>query len=114
MAKEIMVCNEHETPLIWTFAFAYAEYFCMAGNHAGGMLGTGHKVEATPELLELKALYNRRWGQLKKHIVAGRFKRRDCEKCEGSTEDHNDHLTDDEIRRSAMALKKLEVYAHGR
>lgn len=83
----------------------------MAGNHAGGMLGTGHKVEETPELAKLRALYNRRWGQLKKHIVVGRFKRRDCSKCEGSTEDHNDHLTDDEKRRSKMALERLEAYA---
>ena len=112
MSKEIMVCNTHETPLIWTFAFPGAEYFCMSGNHAGGMLGTGHKVEATPELLKLRSLYNRRWGQLKKHIVVGRFWRKDCDKCKGD-ECHNYHLTDEEKRRSVMALAKLDSYEEG-
>lgn len=110
MAEQIMVCNHHHTPLIWTFRFAGAEYFCMAGNHAGGMLGTGYKTDATPELITKKKLFNNRWNQLKNHIVASRFQRRDCEKCTGD-ELHNNHLTDDEKRRSEMALKKLEQYA---
>lgn len=114
MAKEIMVCNQHETPLIWTFTFPYSEYFCMYGNHSGGMLGTGHKVELTPKLKKLKTLYNRRWGQLKKYIVVGRFFRGDCPKCANFKEEHNYHLTDDEKRRSVMALAKLEEYADGR
>lgn len=25
MGKNITVCNEHETPLIWTFAFPYIQ-----------------------------------------------------------------------------------------
>lgn len=110
MAKEIFVCNEHETPLIWTFAFPYAEYFCMAGNHAMGMLGAGHKVPATPELLKLQALYNRRWGQLRKHIVVSKFWRKDCPQCVGD-ESHNYHMTDAEQRRSDMALARLAEYA---
>lgn len=111
MAKEIMVCNTHDTPLIWTFVFPYAEYFCMAGNHSEGMLGAGYKVELTPELEALNTLYHRRWGQLKRHIVAGRFWRKDCAKCNGD-EYHNEHLTDQEVRRSKLALQKLQTYAN--
>lgn len=111
MPKEIMVCDQHKTPLIWTFAFSGAEYFCMAGNHAGGMLGTGSRVKATPKLLKLHALYNRRWGQLRKHIVASNFKRGSCEKCQKTDQYHNDHLTDEERRRAVMAFDKLEEYA---
>lgn len=114
MAKEIMICNSHEAPLIWTFTFPGAEYFCMAGNHAGGMFGAGKRVEATPELMEQYHLFKRRWGQLSKHIAIGRFWRKDCAKCDvGNGEYHIQHLTEDEKRRSEMALKKLEEYAHG-
>jgi len=113
--KEIMVCNDHEAPLIWTFMFTGAEYFCMAGNHAGGMLGTGHRVPLTPELKEQYSLYKRRWGQLRRHIVVSRFWLKGCDRCaDGKGSAHIDHLTDEEKRRSKMALAKLEAYADGR
>lgn len=111
MGKEIMVCNSCEQPLIWTFAFPYAEWFCMNEYNWGGMLGFGHRVEATPELKAQLTLFRRRWGQIRKHLVMGRFKRRDCIKCEKSSEDHNDHLTDEEIRKSEWAVNKLKQYA---
>lgn len=111
MSKTIMVCNKHWKPLIWTFAFPYAEYFCMAGNHAGGMFGTGKEVELTPELKKLQTLYNRRWGQNRQYIALGRYKRTDCNKCDASNEYHTQHLTDKEIRLHEMAMKRLKKYA---
>lgn len=113
--SEITVCNTHETPLIWTFKFPGAEWFCMAGNHAGGMLGTGHKVEATPQLLGIQAEQRAIWDRVSPKIAIGRFWLRDCDKCTTVNDEyHLKHMTDKEKQASADALKKLEVYANGR
>lgn len=56
MADEIRICTSHRaerpTPLIWTFAFMGAEYWCPWCGRNYGMLGAGVEVEATPELLK--------------------------------------------------------------
>ena len=49
----ITICPRHDerpTPLIWTFAFMGAEYWCPWCGHIGGMFGAGMSVEATDEL----------------------------------------------------------------
>lgn len=51
--EEIKICTNHQdykTPLIWTFAFPGAEYWCPVCGQSSGMLGAGINVEATPEL----------------------------------------------------------------
>lgn len=52
--EEIRVCNRcddyGETPLIWTFAFNGAEYWCPACGATYGMLGAGKMVPCTTTL----------------------------------------------------------------
>lgn len=51
--KTIKICRRHQdrpTPLIWTFAFDGAEYWCPACGCNEGMMGAGEDVEETPEL----------------------------------------------------------------
>lgn len=51
--KLIKICSGHrhdETPLIWTFAFIGAEYWCPVCGYLGGMLGSGENVPLTPKL----------------------------------------------------------------
>ena len=51
--KEIKICDDHldyETPIIWTFAFNGAEYWCPHCGYTGGMLGAGTDVPETKEL----------------------------------------------------------------
>lgn len=110
MSKQITICNNCGQPLIWTFAFAYAEYFCMNEFSWSEMLGAGHSVDATPELLKTQKLYNKRWGQIRKHLVQSRFYRKDCSKCEAG-ETHNLHLTDTEKKKAEWAINKLKEYA---
>ena len=55
MKKEtIKICSCHqdkeETPLIYTFAFCGAEYWCPSCGATYGMLGAGDNVEMTFEL----------------------------------------------------------------
>jgi len=44
--------SEYQTPLIWTFAFIGAEYWCPYCGYISGMLGAGTSVPETPELEE--------------------------------------------------------------
>lgn len=51
MSKTIKICPNHQdkekTPLIWTFAFIGAEYWCPACSYLSGMLGAGDDVPET-------------------------------------------------------------------
>ena len=52
--KLIKICSGHQdykTPLIWTFAFTGAEYWCPACGYLGGMLGSGKNVPVTKVLV---------------------------------------------------------------
>lgn len=49
----IRICSNHpeyEVPLIWTFAFPYAEYWCPYCGAKYGMLGAGKLVPLIDEL----------------------------------------------------------------
>lgn len=54
---EIRICTSHQkelrTPLIWTFAFPGAEYWCPYCGKNEGMLGAGEIVKSTPTLRNL-------------------------------------------------------------
>ena len=53
MSEEIKVCERHPerlTPLIWTFAFPGAEYWCPHCGYTGGMFGAGRWTPSTLEL----------------------------------------------------------------
>ena len=52
--KEIKICSNHteQIPLIWTFAFPGAEYWCPYCGFTGGMFGSGENVPETPALLQ--------------------------------------------------------------
>ena len=58
--KEIKICAKHQdyrVPLIWTFAFMGAEYWCPYCGFAGSMLGSGIQVNESLELLKRKKAY---------------------------------------------------------
>ena len=52
---EIKVCGcdtEYQVPLIWTFAFSGAEYWCPYCGDNMGMMGAGENVPITKEIVE--------------------------------------------------------------
>lgn len=59
---EIRVCPNHpdyQVPLIWTFSFPGAEYWCPYCGYTGGVMGGGGSVEVrTLELNEREKKYN--------------------------------------------------------
>lgn len=61
MAKEIKVCPGHnfEVPLISTFAFNGAEYWCPYCGHTTGIMGDFEEVTETEELVNRRNEYER-------------------------------------------------------
>ncbi len=57
----MIVCENHQhkkiVPLISTFAFNGAEYWCPYCGYTGGMMGAGEHVDETPELREIADEY---------------------------------------------------------
>ena len=106
--KTIRVCDECETPLIWTFAFPYCERYCLNCGAKGGMMGTGTDIEATRELIFKKKLVNAVWKVVygKKGLMpSGSFGRVGCKKCGN---DHREHATEAELEYDLIARKYLE------
>jgi len=55
MNETIKICDKHEgtpTPLLFTFAFPRAEYWCSHCGHTAGIMGAGNNIKATKELIE--------------------------------------------------------------
>jgi hypothetical protein len=60
--KTIKICSQHQdyqVPLIWTFAFIGAEYWCPHCGNTSGMMGAGESVPITPELVALLQTFTR-------------------------------------------------------
>ncbi len=109
LAKEIMVCERCENPLIWTFAFIGCEWYCPSCGNAGGMLGFGKAVKLTPARKKKLRSLKIRWGQIVRHLNTGGGWREDCKKCDAREEYHVCHLTDEEKRKKEWAIGRLEA-----
>jgi hypothetical protein len=110
--QKIKVCNNCEAPLIWTFCFPYAEYFCMNCGFKGGMFGSGKDVDLTPELKLKKKLIDTIWHQLYGKgllLPPGEYTKDKCKKC-NSGEYHNDHLSKLEKQKNKLAWRILKSF----
>jgi len=62
--ETIKICSNHrdkeETPLIWTFAFPGAEYWCPACGKHMGMLGAEEDVKSTNKLVKRLKNYKKK------------------------------------------------------
>lgn len=59
----IKICSNHEeyqVPLLWTFAFRGAEFWCPFCGRSEGMLGAGEDVEETEDLIKRREIYKTR------------------------------------------------------
>ena len=58
----MIICEKHleyEVPLIFTFAFIGAEYWCPYCGNSSSMFGAGGEVEETPELIKRLNAYKK-------------------------------------------------------
>lgn len=106
----IRVCNQCQCPLIFTFAFAYAERYCLNCGAKGGMLGTGTDVPLTKELRIKNRAIQALWGVIygnKQGLQPSGSQRTGCKKCAGGAY-HINHLTESEVAYDKEVRKLLE------
>lgn len=109
MKKEIRVCD-CGGPLIWTFLFDGAEYFCLNCHRSMGMLGAGRVVPLTVELKAQQKVAKDVFNSLRNHLMgSGAYQRTDCKKCKNSSEYHPRHATKYELAKNDAAKRMLNV-----
>jgi hypothetical protein len=108
--KQITICSNCKIPLIWTFKWAYNEWFCINCGGHWGMMGRD-STELTPELKVQDKVIQRLWKVISFNLVVrGAYGRDDCKKCNGGFT-HHTHLSLSEKRKDKLAtsmLKKLK------
>jgi len=93
------------TPLIWTFMFSGAEWFCRKCKSNLGMMNA-ESILATPELLKEKKENNLWFDEIAKDCVPRGCRFAKCEKCDKG-EYHIFHATLEEKEASKKAYSKL-------
>jgi hypothetical protein len=107
MTKEIKICN-CGAPLLWTFLYNGAEYFCLNCGYMAGMLGAGENVEATTELKADRKVVEKVFKALRPFLIGdGCFQRTNCKKCKETGEYHPQHLTKRQEAENKIAEKIL-------
>lgn len=106
MKKEIRICENCRTPLIWTFRWDYNERYCMNCGALGDMF-LGKDVPLTHELKIEKAIVDGIWKVLygnNKPLLprSGGYRKDKCEKCDKG-ESHHKHLSKNEIIDNKIA-----------
>lgn len=107
--KTIKVCNTCGNPLIWTFCWAYKEYYCLNCDGHWGMLGAGKDVPETKELRKRDRQLNKLWKVIYKQLIprCDYKKTKGCIKCSSGARSHREHLTKREILSDKVATKIL-------
>ena len=107
MNNTIAICCGQ--PLIFTFMFSGAEYFCMSCKSKYGMLGVPDRVEATEELHKKSRELDDEFSAIAKDCVPVGCKINGCPECDkaGSGVYHTHHMTDEQHEASRAAYKRL-------
>ena len=110
MSNRVAICPNCGFPLISTMAFRYAERYCMNCGGQFGMLDAEHQI-INSKLRPFTTKANRRFGQIRKSLIGGGMRLRNCKKCmEGKEEEHLQHATKKEDEKYKWALKKLAAW----
>lgn len=104
--SKIAICN-CGSPLISTFMFSGAEYFCMECGSSYGMFDTD-RVDSNPELEKRHKRLEAKWEKISKHLLTGGVMFRSCDTCTEKREAHINHATEEELKLHKAALKKVE------
>ena len=105
MGNRISVCN-CGAPLISTFMFSGAEFYCIECGSHFGMFGVERKQE-TPELKKRLKKNEAKWEKMKKGLLTGGVMFTWCDTCSKTNEPHLNHATKEEITAHEQALEKL-------
>ena len=105
---EIAACPECSNPLISTFAFAGAEWFCWECRWRGGVFYE-KTINRTPELEKKLRGDKKKFDEVRHDLWLGGERVRGCEKCESGNERHLHHLTDEEKARCKKARETIGI-----
>jgi len=105
----ITVCRKCRHPLLWTFLFDGAEYYCLNCGGKTGMMGGGDDVEATVKLKAQQRVYKGIFGSIRGYALgSGRFQRITCKRCKDRNEYHGLHTTEFEREKDKVASLFLD------
>ena len=106
---KIAVCN-CGSPLISTFAFSGAEYYCLDCGRKYGMLGVD-RVAATPEIKQELDDNEKTFSEIREGLLSGGAMLKDCNTCSQTGQSHLHHATPKEVKAHEAALKRLKELA---
>lgn len=105
--EEIIVCDYCQIPLVWTFHWAYYEYYCLNCGGHWGMLGAGERVELTSVLRSQSRQFRKLWRSMARCLnPESKYTRDGCNKC-SEERDHRLHLSAKEKREHKVAVRIL-------
>ena len=110
MNREIKVCHNCDFPLLWTFLYNGAEYYCLRCGGSTGMLGGGKNVEETKELRAKYVVAKKVFEALRPFLIGdGCYTKNNCKKCKnGKDKYHTKHLTELEKEKNEIASEILK------
>lgn len=108
--KEVAVCPYCGEPLLWTFIYSGAEWYCLRCGYSCGMFGE-KRAEATPELKMRRVLYKRVFNTIAKDIIPAGAYYDKCDKCKPGGAWHVAHASNREKVKDKEARRLLTILA---
>jgi len=94
--SKVAMCRDCNVPLVMTFAFRAAEFYCLECGRTYGFFGPS-PADETPELLGDMRAREAEWEEhAGRHLLTVGARRTDCSTCSTNGEDHVAHATDEE------------------
>ena len=109
MKHDIAICD-CGAPLIYTFAFSGAEYYCIECGSTHGMFEIG-RAKNTPKLAQRLKQNEKKFEVARKGLLSGGVMFRNCKKCDKTNEPHLRHATKKEVAAHEAAIKRLNELA---
>lgn len=94
------------TPLVATYLFSGAEWFCVECRSTRGLLNVPERLEYSSAAKAESEENRQRFRAIAKDFIPFGCRLDGCAKCE-SGEDHRDHITDEEREASDEAVRRL-------
>ena len=104
------------TPMIWTFKFSGAEYYCVKCGVTQGIFGSAQSVQWTAALDKEQEINKKVFHRISAACIPRGSRRKDCKKCDG--QDHQAHASKTDLEKSDATYKLLaggieeEVFNH--
>lgn len=107
---EVIVCEDCGEPLIGTMMFPYKEWLCAKCGTVTEFLGNPRVEDPDGTLRKKRAELAAKYFDISFDIVGQQCQRTDCEKCNTSSENHVEHMSDEQKAADRAARKRLNEW----